>query len=330
MIVKEALRFIESEEMREYWQTDEANLDIGDWCHIIAQSRVPLIEKAEVLRQISERYPADENEELYIPAEMARRAEFALAETKNTPQGSIFIMTEYWIDYDIEWNYDEFLGDYDKESSTPFATFERAIKHIENEAAECNEPIVDYDCCCWRNISRWDLNDNGELIESMTWFLTESGVIFGFDLTDEIENNFSLGYHELTLSVPFKPGDIVTVDMRPAVDVVHVVVTWCNSHNYNDCCSPGCMYVNKKGYVGISALKHLHFSYRFPNFSPLLRLSLFTEELPEHEAPLKIVSEQLKNNNVNGYDFYDCSDKVEYNRKYHGYLWEDFKAYFNL
>ena len=172
------------------------------------------------------------------------------------------------------------------------------------------------------------------MVENISWFLSESGVILGYCTEDDkrydrTEASFDLNHDALRLPVPFKPGDIVTVDMRPAMDVIHAVITWRAS--YNDCCSPGCLFINKKGYVDVSALKHLHFSYRFPDFSPLLRLSLFIGELPEHEVPFKTVSERLKEGSINGEDFYMRYDnEVKYSKKYHRYLWEDFKAYFNL
>jgi len=300
MIIYEAVKFMESDEMRKYLLTPTGTPDLWQCFNLIAQSRAPLAEKACILKKIAGTYP-QQADDLCNPGKMAAQALTALEETKHAPPGSVFILTEYWLDPDIEWNYDEFFGDLAKEASTPFPTFEKALAHIAEENGELYEAdeIASDNACLWNEITRWDLDQNGNLVDAITWFLCNSGVIWGYDREWERRNhrflfgddNFLPGSTGgLNLPTPFAHGDIITVDMRPFVDVFHSVITW--TRDGRDCCDPTCLYINKRGEFKFGALKHL--SFRIPNFSPLLRASLYDGDLPEWEAPLKIISERVR------------------------------------
>ena len=299
-IIDEALKFMESEEMRSHLLSPTGTPGLWQCFDLIAQSRAPLADKACALKKIADMYPqlADEH---CNPSKMAAQARAALEETNGAPPGSIFILTEYWLDPDIEWNYDEFFGDLAKKGSTPFSTYDKAVAHIAEENSklyEADETVSD-DVCQWNEITRWDLDQNSNLDEAITWFLSNSGVIWGYDREWERRNhrflfgddNFLPGSTGgLNLPTPFAHGDIITVDMRPFVDVFHAVITM--TRDGRDCCDPTCLYFNKRGVVDFGALKHR--SFRVPNFSPLLRASLYDGDLPELEAPLKVISERVR------------------------------------
>jgi len=138
MIIDEALKFMESEEMRKYLLSPTGTPGLWQCFDLIAQSRAPLADKACALKKIADMYPqlADER---CNPGRMATQAFAALEEANDAPPGSVFILTEYWLDPDIEWNYDEFFGDLAKEASTPFPTFEKAAAHIAEENSELYE-----------------------------------------------------------------------------------------------------------------------------------------------------------------------------------------------
>ena len=331
MIIKEALKFLESEEIREYIQTSEANPDMWVWLDMIAQSRASLADKAEALKEISEKYTFDDSDNFYNPHIMAKQAFFALEETKRTPKGSVFILTECYIDEDV-WDNDKFFGDFVKESATPFTMFEKAVAYIEEENTQNYEydEEISNDICSWYEIARWDLTENGDLIDIFTWFLGNDKIIWGFEHTqrqrddlnttlgpfdtweeakkymDATENDIEYDYffgdnYNLIMPVPYTYGDIITIDMRPFVNVFHAVIIWVSADNRHDCCSPTCLCINKNGVIYFGALKHL--SFHFPNFSPLLRAERFTGNLPEWEKPLKIISEYVKKD-------YTLSDKL--------------------
>ena len=302
MIIKEALPFLEADEMREHLQNPEIKVTVQQWCSLIAQSRASLANKAVTLRAIAEKYPLDYEKNFKSPRVLSEQAFRALEETKHIPQGSVFLLTECWIDEDIAWNFDEFFGDLVKRCATPFATFEKAMAYIEEE--KCGNEVSD-DSCQWYEITRWDLNKDRDLIEAIIWLLGNSGIIWGYCKRVEgscfrwgdIDFQIGASLGSLNLPVPFKYGDIFTIDMRPIVGVFHAVIIWVGGDS--DCCSPTCLYINKCGMMEFSALTHL--SFHLPSFSPLLRVERFTGELPEWEAPLKIISEHVKND----HGFYD-------------------------
>ena len=328
MIVEEAVKFMESEEMRKHLLSPTGTPGLWQCFDLIAQSRAPLAEKACALKKIADMYPqpADERRN---PDKMAAQAHAALEETNNAPSGSVFILTGYWLDPDIEWNYDEFFGDLAKEASTPFPTFEKAAAHIAEENSELYEAdeMVSDDACLWNEITRWDLDQNGNLVEAISWFLSNSGVIWGYERVLERrkhrflfdDNDFLLGDPGgLNLPTPFAHGDIITVDMRPFVDVFHAVITW--TRDGRDCCDPTCLYFNKRGELDFGALKHL--SFRIPNFSPLLRVSRYDGYLPDWEAPLKIISERVRADESLGEKLFDIGG----HRKREEWTWANLEA----
>ena len=300
IIIDEALKFMESEEMRRHLLSPTGTPDLWQCFDLIAQSRAPLAEKANALKKIADMSPqlADENCD---PGKMAAQASAALDETNDAPPGSVFILTEFWLDPDIEWNYDEFFGDLAKNGSTPFPTFEKASAFIaeENGLLYEEDDIVSDDACLWNEITRWDLDQNGNLVEAISWFLSNSGVIWGYDREWERRRQRFLwddgdfligGSGGLDLPTPFAHGDVITVDMRPFVDVFNAVIT--KRRDGRDCCDPTCLYFNKRGEVNFRALKHP--SFRIPNFPPLLRASRYNGDLPEWEAPLRVISERVR------------------------------------
>ena len=109
--------------------------------------------------------------------------------------------------------------------------------------------------------------------------------------------------------------------MRPFVDVFHGVITRVNKSNRHDCCSPTCLYINKKGEIEFRALKHLFF--RIPHFSPLLRVARYYGELPEWEAPLKIIRERIKEDNSLGDRLFDIEREIKKDM-----TWADIEAIF--
>lgn len=324
MIIKEALQFIESEEMREYLQT----CGIKHAIMLVVKSRASLAEKAEVLKAIAEQYPSDWGK-YYNPITLADEALKALEETELAPQGSIFILTEYSISETIE-NDNHFMGHYVDEFTQPFISFDKAVQHIKDHHDIPNSD--EDDCYIWFNIARWDLDNKGDLREAISWDLKNSHVIWGFDrhILDDIssayipsKNKFKVGYsHDLNLPVPFVCGDIITIDIRPFAEIFHAVIV--RVGDVYDCCSPTCLYINKKGEVQITALKHLF--GLLPKFSPLLRAERFNGELPEREAPLKIVSERVKADTTLGDRLLDIH--LELDEKGEDMTWANLESYF--
>jgi len=302
-----ALKFIESDEVRQYFLHPDVDDSMWRLSDVICKSRACLMNKAEALREISEKPPFDAVYQHHTGA-LAEQAFNALEETKISPSGCVFILTLHIIDEDV-WNYNDYFGRNIKKYSTPFATFEQAVAFIDKENAEIYDGVIEMsdDFGLWFNITRWDKNSNGELKEVITWVLGNTGTIWGFCRVDD-ENNinrdnlsyfptaFIPGYgKDLNFPVPFIVGDIITVDMRPFVDSFDAVIIW-KSDNNMDCCTPKCLFIKRQRIIEIRSLKHLVDSC--PCFSPLLRAKQTNKKLTECNSLLKRISNYVKKDNT--------------------------------
>ena len=296
MLVKEALQFIESAEMRKYLEQTADQVRFSQWCNLIAKSRAGLADKISVLREIAAKYPSDE---FCDPAAMADDAERALELTKSSAQTTVFFLSSYWRenqdqppesveDGDLKWHL--INNDTCCYNAEVYHTFEHVIQGI-SEHYDCDDAEPVNDSWLWNEVARYDLSPEGKLEEVIRYAVGESGIIWGYEWADDAAKNpFSL-LDDLLLPTPFQPGDIITVDCRPFDKIYHAVVL--DNHYPNDCCAPFCVYFKSCNRLDTGALKHIHRSYHYPIFSPLLRAAALDGELPDYEAPLKLISEKI-------------------------------------
>ncbi|SKB93292.1 hypothetical protein SAMN06296386_109120 [Lachnospiraceae bacterium] len=118
-----------------------------------------------------------------------------------------------------------------------------------------------------------------------------------------VENrDFSCGRHDLNLSTPYKPGDIVLIDCRPFGPPFHAMILEAR-HQY-DCCFPNIIF----HFPGteeweISSLKHKEFfdeirsAFYVPMLSPLYRIKkVGKQEMTEDDDRLIILSNVISGN----------------------------------
>jgi len=283
-------KFIESKEMLEFlieWYKNEPLR----WCDIIAASRASIEDKAKALLEISKEFPPDE---YWNPQKMADEAFAAIEETRKNPNGSVFMLSEYWRSDDWNKIYREY--------QTPFATFEQAHKEI----IEYYKDYEDYPISDWCDIIRWDLDENGVLVEAVTWFLNLYGEIYGFDFEDnrKYDNDFKAIYgSDLNVRVPYQTGDIVLMDMSPFISPFPAVIAEAEREDITDCCHPQILYINEHGKIDGGALKHI--PYHYPRFSPLLRLKRYDLPLEGQYTPIQIISDVIKKNPEKGRQLID-------------------------
>ncbi len=307
IMIAAGLKFIESSDMREYLQSPGAPMSLRRWCHAITAARATLAEKAAMLRMISEHYPFDEQElNLCDPGKMADAALLALHEANNAPPGSVFLLTRYnrslpWAIAE-HWRFDDHYNA--RQSSEVFAAFPQALERITEERSEEGVLLtrdkaerIDYGMC-WNEINRYDQNPDGRMEVSYTWYVGESGAVWGFDFDGKRrslcdDHHMFSPWNEMTLPLPFQPGDIITHDCRPYYGVFHCLIL--NNAAPWDCCSPQCAFMCDYGRVNVGAFHHI------PNnqprrFSPSLRAARFTGKLPKREEPLNVLSDKIRDN----------------------------------
>lgn len=102
----------------------------------------------------------------------------------------------------------------------------------------------------------------------------------------------------LYLPMPYKEGDILTVDCEPFHKAHHAVVVYTHDNNL-DCCSPGCLHYMEDGYmtrhsryIECHSIKHYYSGH--DELSPLINVGLYEGELPKDEALIGAVSRYIK------------------------------------
>ncbi|SDF11087.1 hypothetical protein [Sporomusa acidovorans] len=186
---------------------------------------------------------------------------------------------------------------------------------------------------------------------TVTWLVSNEGVVWFADINEDFNDKLKQlttnvfycvgwGSHSIELNrVPFKPGDIVTVDNRPNIPVCHAVISNSPDERYDEC-GVQAIYFNEDGLLDYSSLKHdlMGRDVCCPLFSCMLRLAKFTGELPEEEAVLHIISQAVKANPALGAAIGDYifetdiagREQTRKNKDGDGVSWEQLQAAFGL
>lgn len=357
-----ALKFIESPEMVGHLRKDK--LSIFDIIEIILYSRAPLEDKFIALQpvyvelveynaaQAAVPVTEEDNEghkELYREEEISLNKviqiiNFALKEiTENTPIGTIFLLSGY--------TYGERKGANIHWDAIPFTSYEAAQKYLNEQTQEERTNFGEdnvYTECKMYTIEKWLPSGNDAMKNTVTWLVSNEGVVWFAELNEDYNDElkqltakvfYDVGWggHSIELNrVPFKPGDIVTIDNRPDSPVCHAVIANSPDERYNHC-GVQAIYFNEDGLLDYSSLNH-DLGGGCPLFSCMLRLAKFTGELPEEEAVLHIISQAVKDNPALGEDIGNYIFETENarreqagrNKYYGGVTWEQLQAAFGL
>ncbi len=227
----------------------------------------------------------------------------ALVELKNVTNGEILIVHDCWYDYDFH--------DENSDFYCPCLDYTQALYEI-RELMEVEE--WDWDTLCWTRVEKW-IYDECDIMARwyIYYFIGDEAVYFESRDPTSDRRDFK-GYVDsasLHLPVPFKPGDIITLDARPFAPVNTAVIT--ETDNNFDCCGTQILYPNENGTYNSFALKHGHGfgEHYFPLLSPLYRAEKYNGELKEKKAILKDVSGFVKAKESNGRKLYDALGNID-------------------
>ena len=251
--------FLPSEEMRAYLKSRPV-LPNKTLLSMIVGAPVPLEEKAR-----------------WAWGEIKHLAEEALSELTLRP-GELFALSDAWYDDEIQEAKCWF--------NAPFLSYDSVIDHIRAELAECEDaPIWQ-----WYVLEKWIPGDNLELTHVYTYWLIGDQIMF-FSKKD---NEFSPYCIDPNLPVPFRAGDLVTIDCRPFAPLKHALILE-RGDNHDCCCLQALWRDEKTGLWDIGTVKHSHVfgAYIFPLYTPIYRLSRFNGELPPGEKPLSAVQSAI-------------------------------------
>lgn len=273
-------RCIQSEEMRNYLNKQE--LSVFTLTDIIAGSPLNLRKKLELYDLIGDNGYTNS---------FRQETEKALAEL-TLDEGDVLCLEEWWYDNDILGEKASFTG--------PFTTLHAALGYIKESFTD---EEWDDDEACWSILEKWvPGNEHGKMDNTYTYYLIKDEVVY-FTSDDNINNSFS-GFHgyvdsmNLSLPIPFKPGDIVILDSLPFVPIRLAILLEVNN---SDCCGVQILYRHGDGLWRTGALKHgAGWKDTWPMLSSLYRLSLYQAELNEKDKILLDIQNYILKKEHNG------------------------------
>lgn len=284
-----------SEEMERYLIDYKPN-DF-EMLDIILNAPIPLTKKRELLELLLKLVTTLESIEYEDVSECIREFDDALAALE-LKDGEVFTLSACW--------YDDDILDENKSFAEPFLSFQAAVEYIEKmieEETEDMEAGEEYEC--WTEIRKWIPVGEGKMKDIYIFTFVGNEIHYFRRIGDPPRDGFK-GYVsslELNLPLPFKPGDIVTLNTLPFRAVKHAVLLEVDNQ---DCCGVQILYhqidkTDKKPTWSTGALKHGDgWEGFFPMLSSLYRLSKYEGELSGEEQLLKDVQTLVYQNEENG------------------------------
>lgn len=264
-----------SEEMGKYLKTQD--LSAYDLTRIIAGSVINLEKKMELYKLI-----CDDGDDYLEAKQFYSETEKARRELK-LKSGEILTLSECWYDFDIL--------DEKCEFSEPFTSFDAAMRYLK-ELITVEE--WDSKTLCWTMLEKWVPNDDGTMENTYKYYLVNDDIVY-FEKKDFLGIVDSMS---LNLPIPFKEGDIVTLNSTPFVPPKQVVLLEVEN---SDCCGVQMLYRLENGLWNIGALKHGRgWLHDYPLLSTLYRLSSFDGELKEEDRLILEVQKYIRKGKENG------------------------------
>ena len=261
---------------------------------IILGAPLPLTEKRKLLELLD----TPDSKVFDIVSECIREFDNALAELE-LKDGEIFTLSECW--------YDDDILDENMSFAEPFLSFQAAAEYIKNLIEDETEDLEDgEEYVCWTEITKWIPVGEGKMKDAYSYTFVGNEIHYFKRLGETRRDRFE-GYKSslyLNLSIPFKPGDIVTLNCLPFRPVKHAVLLEVDNR---DCCGVQMLYCLKEEKSGkttweTGALKHGHGwdGFFILMLSSLYRLSKYEGELSGEERLLKDVQKLIYQNEENG------------------------------
>ena len=299
-ILKELLSYFGGEDYRNWLYENREMLDAHDCFWIITCLPISLEEKLQYLKRIK---PILVNEAHDFKRYYTTIKAYELGVKMLYEEGPdiLFQVTER--------GRDNYKGmEYYDDSTSPWKSFAQFKEYYKTEFDDDEGyETMTFDSF-WCVIERYRLVEgqylyeaqyvvNGNMKAIAVYF--PSGEMTADLLTREERWNYSTDMGHIFLPMPYKEGDILTVDCRPYHRPHHAVVIY-RHDNIHDCCTPGCMHYDEGHCYGNNRGRELsshsikHYYCGNEEFSPLLNVSLYEGKLPEDEKLIEQVSEYIK------------------------------------
>lgn len=283
--MKEILKLIADPEYRTFLEGQ--NLSALTYSQILRRAQIPLKEKLPLMLELFARKNTTDPKEIEQLARDLNELERAIKGMDSEDMAVCYELTQYWLqDYTAEnlpnRYYQHFLF-YDCQHITDlFHTLDQAIGRIR----------------CTRGKSpRAAIIRRDEYGKPMIYYAaTQHGVVWGYSSTMEVWDDCSIYIPPLIpplhLPHPYKPGDIITVDMEPFRPRQHYLILNIKHEKHNGSPLTNMLYLNEKGHIAHDVLEQLNEECDL--LTPFLRLARCTETLTGKEAFLSEMAESIR------------------------------------
>lgn len=168
----------------------------------------------------------------------AEKTRKALNQLYEVSSSDIFLLNTY------KWEY----GYFNLKETIPFTSYQKALDYIRENYPDdyCDEYRV------WHILGKWHTDKEGNITEKIWYIIAKGNVLYYaksrcFDVYPG---------DNLNLPVPFKPGDILTVQDMPFAEKRYGIILEVGDNI--DCCCVQILYIADDGLVEVNALKHGH------------------------------------------------------------------------
>lgn len=168
----------------------------------------------------------------------AKKTRKSLNQLYEVSSSDIFLLNTY------KWE----CGYSNLKEAVPFISYQKSLEYIQENYPDdyCDEYRV------WHSLGKWHTDNEGNLTEKLWYVIVKGNVLYyaksrGFDVYPE---------GNLNLPVPFKAGDIITVQDIPFYEKRYALIL--DIGDNIDCCCVQILYIDIDGLVQVNALKHGH------------------------------------------------------------------------
>lgn len=280
-----------SKDMNKYLTANSQKLRKRDIIDMVCSVPIELKRKSEILEMLAktERYYVNATPEMITYETLAETARYFLNELILKP-GELFCLCTFCNENNSRIQIE----------SIPFYSYEKVLEFLEND---------DYDKdSCWHILEKWIPDANNNLIDTIHYHIIDAKVCYFYADYNIFKNTnlyrpaqYFLDGSTLNLPVPFKAGDIITIDCRPFYPIKHVTILEVGDNR--DCCCLTGLYLNSIGNIAIGAIKHNNIFGRHPIYPwipALYKAEKYNDVLPESEEFLSEVSTWMDHNEQKG------------------------------
>lgn len=270
-----------SADMKAYLKSNLIKLSEYQMAKIISGAPIPLEQKLkefEKLASFHNKYNIKQEEfddESYSNHMKALKRALAAVRIHDPSEGLLLLL-----------GYKRINGTAYCKECVPFYSYAK-LKHYLNDSMKYS----DFD---WYEIEKYMINDKKELEEEYVYILV-NGEMFYFQDYRTNAGVECCADSNLNLPVPFKRGDIITVQMKPFHEEKKLLIV--DIGDNNDCCCVQALFKNSKDKFDCAALKHGSHIFKYPtngSVSPLYSAEIYEGELHESEQELDSLRHVLK------------------------------------